>query len=351
MQSTVSTLRDSAVSTAGTFKHAHTFFSLLIGVCFAAVAVATFYVPRVSDAPTVVATFAGAGVVAAVVLGCLPWSRIAPKWWSIACIALAMLVAILVAWSGGAASPFGALFFVVSAAAALSGRRGAIWPILLIMLLHLMPLAYSTSSTMNIVQLLFGMPVYLAIAMAGYAASGHPSELQLEGAEHTHATQPLRDQLTGLHTHITLAQHLDGLQASPAATFSLVALGVDHWQALYEKHGQGSGDDIIRQIAVLLQNHSRSSDVPVRYDDNTFLLIFPGAPADIAMRLGERLRDVIEHHRFWTPHTPNRLAITVSLGVSAFPQDGATSDELTRTAMQRMHMLQQAHEAPIGATS
>ena len=191
--------------------------------------------------------------------------------------------------------------------------------------------------------------------MVGYMATTQHAEQRYAPPveEHTVSSGPqsVRDHLTGSHTGAALQRHLQETQRLPKATkaFSMVLIGVDHWQILCEKHGRRSGDDIIRQVAVILQNHSRSSDIAVRYTDHTFLIIFPGASAEIAMKLSERLRAVLEQHRFWTPHSPTRLAINLSLGVAAYPEDGSTSDELAQKATQRMHLLQQAHEAPAGA--
>jgi diguanylate cyclase (GGDEF)-like protein len=337
-------------------RHAHRFFGLLVSLCFAGVAATLLYFPSATSGQAMAGTIAGGGIAVGIMLGWIPWSHVAPLWLDTYCIGLAALVAALVLHSGGATSPFAPLFFVVSACTALSSRRGsASFIATLIALLHILPLGYSSTAQAFMVSALFSLPVHLAIAMIGSVAGTQRTEQRYAPVveEHTVSTSPqaVRDHLTGLHTGAALARHLQETQRLPSATkaFSMVLIGVDHWDVLCDKHGRRSGDDIIRQVAVILQNHSRSSDVAARFDDRTFLIIFPGASAEIAMKLSERLRAVLEQHRFWTPDSPTRLAISLSLGVAACPEDGSTSDELAQKATQRMHLLQQAHKAPAGA--
>jgi diguanylate cyclase (GGDEF)-like protein len=332
----------------------HRALGLLVGVCFAGVAATTVYAPQAAGgAPSILTTLATLGILAGAFLGFMPWQRFAPWRLEASCGSLAMLVAVVVYTSGGANSPFSALFFIVSACA-MSARRGSAWAlVVLAATLHVLPLGYDLAGVRDVVQLVSSLPVHLAVAIvasrSGMAGVSAPQTATVAPSMERDDRAPSRDPLTGLQTSAALAEYLHDVPAP--GPFSILTLGVDQWAALCDRHGRASGDDIVRQVAALLRNHSRGSDIPIRYDDHTFMLIFPGTPAEIAIKLGERIRGVVEQHRFWTPQSTTRIAINVSLGVAAFPHDGTSADALARIALGRMRLVQQAHGAPIAAAS
>jgi len=137
------------------------------------------------------------------------------------------------------------------------------------------------------------------------------------------------DQLLGDHHH-------------SAAPFSLAFLDIDHFNDLNDRYGQACGDDVLRQIALLMQNQSRSSDIIARYGGDEFVILLPQATADVALRLGERLRLAVEHYRFWTPQTSTRLAITISLGIAGCPEDGTDTAILLQHADASLQLAKRA---------
>jgi diguanylate cyclase (GGDEF)-like protein len=109
--------------------------------------------------------------------------------------------------------------------------------------------------------------------------------------------------------HITLAQATR--QHSPTAA---VMVDIDHFKEVNENFGHDAGDQIIRQVAQVLQRLSRSGDVVARTGGEEFLLVLPDTELDGARILAERIRSDIGT----APLIINqqRIPITVSLGVA-----------------------------------
>ena len=80
--------------------------------------------------------------------------------------------------------------------------------------------------------------------------------------------------------------------------FSLILLDVDEFKAVNDTHGHQVGDDVLKSLANLLKNNTRSSDTLGRWGGEEFMLICPDTDADAAKILGEKLRLAVASHLF-----------------------------------------------------
>jgi len=72
----------------------------------------------------------------------------------------------------------------------------------------------------------------------------------------------------------------------------------------------------LTQVAKLLAQTSRSSDMVARYGGEEFALILPETDHSSAEALGNRLREEIEHFRFvGEEHLPSKI-LTISVGIA-----------------------------------
>jgi diguanylate cyclase (GGDEF)-like protein len=142
---------------------------------------------------------------------------------------------------------------------------------------------------------------------------------------------PNRAALTGELAGLIERHHIHGVP------FSLVMFEIDDFTKLNNSHGSACGEDILRQVANLVRSLSRSTDMVARYGSAEFVVLLPGAPAEIALKLVERLCRMIEQHRFWTTQLPSRLALTISTGVAACPDDGSSIEALLDRATDSLH--------------
>ncbi len=100
------------------------------------------------------------------------------------------------------------------------------------------------------------------------------------------------DPLTGLYNRRFGERRLDEEIARSAATgdpLMLVALDVDRFKAINDRHGHAAGDTELKEFARRLRRAIRSSDVPIRVGGDEFLVILPECPTDQAQEVLSRL--------------------------------------------------------------
>ena len=92
--------------------------------------------------------------------------------------------------------------------------------------------------------------------------------------------------------------------------FSLIMIDVDHFKKINDRHGHATGDFVLKQIACLLHEHLRDTDVLARWGGEEFMLLLPGATIEGAFGFAERCRRRVE-----TSEILRAQGVTISLGV------------------------------------
>lgn len=93
----------------------------------------------------------------------------------------------------------------------------------------------------------------------------------------------------------------------------LVLFDLDNFGIVNEKHGHLKGDEMLAQFAGLLRMECRSTDLPIRYGGDEFILVLNKTDINEAEEIAERIRKRCEQSLL----TPSGEAITVSAGVTA----------------------------------
>ena len=96
-------------------------------------------------------------------------------------------------------------------------------------------------------------------------------------------------------------------------------LDIDFFKKFNDTHGHQVGDEVLRQVAKVLDAQSRDMDVPCRYGGEEFAVILPATDASKACIVAERIRAAIEEST--TVCDGKTLKVTCSLGVSDFLAD------------------------------
>jgi diguanylate cyclase (GGDEF)-like protein len=108
-----------------------------------------------------------------------------------------------------------------------------------------------------------------------------------------------------------------------AQPLALLMLDIDHFKQLNDAHGHLIGDDVLRAVVGVLSDTLRAEDVLARYGGEEFAVLVRGVNQDGARVLGERLRKEIGELGL-TKEGGEKLAVTVSIGVSMFPLANAS---------------------------
>jgi diguanylate cyclase (GGDEF)-like protein len=98
------------------------------------------------------------------------------------------------------------------------------------------------------------------------------------------------------------------------AALSLIALDIDNFKAINERHGGSIGNDVLTVIAQGIREKSRPYDGLGRYEDDTFLLILPGVIGQDAEKIAERILTGI-HNTNISLLDGTELSVSVTGGV------------------------------------
>ena len=154
----------------------------------------------------------------------------------------------------------------------------------------------------------------------------------LEAARNAAETAANTDQLTGLASRRAALQALDAAIADAAASgraLSVAIFDVDHFKAVNDRYGHPAGDRVLQRVARAAVHASRQADLIGRLGGEEFLLLLPGADADAAMMVAERVRlavagSVAPDDGHGDP------AVTISIGVARLETDASAAMLLNR---------------------
>ncbi|MDD5005516.1 MAG: GGDEF domain-containing protein [Candidatus Omnitrophica bacterium] len=143
----------------------------------------------------------------------------------------------------------------------------------------------------------------------------------------------ITDSLTKVFTRkYSLDRFEEELKRSKELNLSLsyLMMDVDNFKYFNDKYGHLVGDVIVKTIAEIIKLNCREIDLIGRFGGEEFIAILPMTSKDGALFAAERIRKSIES----TPIKAfdESLKVTVSIGVSSFPQDAKTSQELIEKA-------------------
>lgn len=156
---------------------------------------------------------------------------------------------------------------------------------------------------------------------------------RLEELNRELARQAVHDGLTGLYNRSYLDEALPRELARAERDerpVGLLILDIDHFKEVNDRHGHGVGDGVLTRVAELVRSQVRAGDIPCRYGGDELVAVMPGATADEALGIGQRIRVSVADARF--ADADESLSVTVSVGVAVYPRDAATAAELFRRA-------------------
>lgn len=143
----------------------------------------------------------------------------------------------------------------------------------------------------------------------------------------------IRDSLTGLFNRFYMQDVMKRQcrihDRDPSAGFAAVMLDIDHFKVINDTYGHAAGDQALRQIAKLMREISRETDVPVRLGGEELVLFLVRAGTLGAAANAERLRAAIEACDFLA-YQGRCIRMTVSLGVAVRAQHESLEDLMQR---------------------
>lgn len=147
------------------------------------------------------------------------------------------------------------------------------------------------------------------------------------------------DMLTGLPNRYLMTDRLNMILAHAERSHGIVALlfvDVDDFKVVNDTHGHESGDELLRAAAQRLTRSVRATDTVARIGGDEFVIVLEslgeaGHASLVATNLQRSMAKPFTIRR-------RKLKVTVSIGISYYPQDGSDAEMLLRAADYAMYL-------------
>ncbi len=169
--------------------------------------------------------------------------------------------------------------------------------------------------------------------------------IQSARAYETTRQMSVRDSLTEAFNHRyfqeTLSRELARHERS-GQPLALVMLDIDDFKKINDRWGHPVGDLVLRGLVEELTKGVREMDTVARYGGEEFALIFPETTPAKAWVVADRLRNRVAGRLFVTPDLDHALGVTISVGLSCFPEDAGTKRLLIERADQALYQAKRS---------
>src|SRR5688572_24526477 len=145
----------------------------------------------------------------------------------------------------------------------------------------------------------------------------------------------ITDSLTGLHNFGYFKDRLTEERRRAERyqrLLSLIIFDLDHFKRYNDTHGHPAGNEVLRQVATILQQEARETDLVARYGGEELVIVLPETNRKTGWEVAERIRSRVSDTAFTPPGKLVPERVTLSAGVATFPVDAIHEDELIERA-------------------
>ena len=150
------------------------------------------------------------------------------------------------------------------------------------------------------------------------------------------------DPLTELSNRRALTERLQHEWARVqrhGGSLAFIMADIDRFKRVNDKHAHRVGDQMLCEVAKILVNLCRESDLPARYGGEEFAIICPDVDAESAAQLAERCRQGIADIHVQAEN--DEVQVTASFGV-ADAAGASSSDTLIEAADEALYLAKQS---------
>lgn len=158
------------------------------------------------------------------------------------------------------------------------------------------------------------------------------------------------DGLTGLYNHRYMQEQITKNIASSrryGTKFSLLLLDIDFFKKFNDTYGHQAGDAVLRYVSDLLKKSIRSTDVAARYGGEELVVILTNTENEEAFITAEKICKKIADKKMRISEK-QEVNVTVSIGVTTYPQNGSNSEELIAYADKGLYYAKEHGRNQVG---
>lgn len=161
----------------------------------------------------------------------------------------------------------------------------------------------------------------------------------------------MRDKLTGLYFRDVfmskVSEYLYDGDAPNRKTVSFLMVDIDDFKVVNDTFGHQKGDNVLKEVAAIISKSVRSYDISGRYGGEEFIIALPNTSHSNARKVATRIKNSIAESRIMGAVR----RISVSIGISHYPEDSLWLEELIQKADQCMYAAKKAGKNSVVSTS
>jgi diguanylate cyclase (GGDEF)-like protein len=158
-------------------------------------------------------------------------------------------------------------------------------------------------------------PNFEVLSRLESATSLHRNHAEIHALRDQLGRQIRVDDLTGVMSRRFFFQqaHRECSRARRyGAKLSCIMIEIDHFKSLCHTFGDAAGEAVLRNVATIIGQWSRDSDLVARFTESKFVLLLPETNIEGATRAQDKITMALSNHR-WT-FDGRDLPVTVSIG-------------------------------------
>lgn len=208
--------------------------------------------------------------------------------------------------------------------------------------------ALQLPSTHNNLQLSLNIALIVLLIIGG-SISAALADKKLQDKEHDlRRVNALLSQLDQARRSLQQVAHYDALtnminrrgfnqifaerlleKTQSAGMLAVMFLDIDHFKRINDSLGHDAGDELLKVIALRIRSATRAKDVVARFGGDEFCILVTLNNRDEARHMAQRVMLAMKEPAVLAGRA---MVMTTSIGISVFPDDGKTCEELLRNA-------------------
>lgn len=117
---------------------------------------------------------------------------------------------------------------------------------------------------------------------------------------------------------------------------SIIIMDLDHFKKINDTFGHLVGDEVLKQISLLISMSIREMDYFGRWGGEEFLILLPKTSKEEALLVAERIRSRVESYEIFTAEG-FKIRVTASFGLAEYPRDALSIEGLLKKADERLY--------------
>lgn len=142
------------------------------------------------------------------------------------------------------------------------------------------------------------------------------------------------DGLTGLYNRKFLDEHSKKLIPHAKRdnfNVGVLLLDMDHFKAVNDEYGHDIGDKVLKELARILLENVRESDLVVRYGGEEFVILLVNIAEEEAIKVANKIKQKVSENEI-DVYAGSKLKKTISIGLSMYPKDSSSFDSVIKNA-------------------